>query len=103
MNFLLSKEVEEMKKITVSDVADYLGISAQLVRIAMQNGSLPIGKVVENGSNKTYVIFPKALYEVTGMKAPGYEPEPKINTAALAEEIINKLFETMERRDIKCQ
>ena len=91
-----------MKKITVSDVADYLGISAQLVRIAMQNGSLPIGKVVENGSNKTYVIFPKALYEVTGMKAPGYEPEPKINTAALAEEIINKLFETMERRDIKC-
>lgn len=86
-----------MKKITPKDVAEYLGINEQAVRVRMRNGSLPIGNVVKNGKNFTYVIYPKALYEVTGMKASGYEPPTAVDITV--EKIADALYLLLKRNE----
>lgn len=86
-----------MKKITPKDVAEYLGINEQAVRVRMQNGTLPIGDVVKNGTNYTYLIYPKALYETTGMKANGYEPPTVVDITV--EKIADALYMLLKKNE----
>ncbi|MBR2593328.1 MAG: hypothetical protein IKD83_01735 [Firmicutes bacterium] len=77
------------KKITPEDVGRELGLSAATVRRKMEDGSLPIGDVETDGERKSYIIYPKPLYDVTGIKLNGYEPPGEIKDyKALAECII---------------
>ena len=77
------------KKITPGDVGRELGISAATVRRKMEDGSLPIGDVDADGERKTYIIYPKQLYEVTGIALNGYEPPGEVKDyRALAENLI---------------
>lgn len=76
------------------DVAPLLGITPQAIRVQMRNGKLPIG-VVNKGKkgNYSYTIIPKMLYEVTGIKANGYEPDSfaDLDYTKLANAIIESL------------
>lgn len=48
-----------MERITVTEAARMLGISPQAVRVQMQRGILPIGKVFEGitGEKSMYLIY----------------------------------------------
>ena len=84
-------------KITPAIVGQYLGISAQAVREGMERGVLPIGAVISQGEKKKYIILPKPLYDVTGIKLNGYEPPPvvDINYPLLAKEIAKAQYTTL--------
>lgn len=62
------------------EVARETGLSAQYIRVNMESGAFPIGIVVRKDGKKRadYKIFPKMLYDVTGFKIDGYEPEPVV-------------------------
>lgn len=63
------KLTEGEKRITVKMAADLMGVSEQFIRIAMQQGKLPIGTAVKLTGNKyTYYISPKKFTEYTGIK-----------------------------------
>lgn len=80
--------IKETKKITPEEVGKKLGISPATVRKEMENGSLPIGTVAKDGERNKYIIYPKPLYEVTGIKMNGYEPPvPVIDYQKLAVEL----------------
>lgn len=91
-------------RITPEVVGRYLGMSAQAVRRHMEDGSLPIGIVNDNGNGKKeFLIFPKPLYEITGIKLNGYEPPtanivnfPELNINVLAQEIVNALISNIK-------
>lgn len=85
--------------VTPTDVGKILGISAQAVRVQMQKGTLPIGIVMENGKGRySYIISPKKVYEFTGMKVGGYEPEEiKVDEERLAESIAKKLIDLLAK------
>lgn len=53
-----------MQRITVTQAAAELGISPQLLRISMINGTLPIGMVLGEGNRKTYVIYAEKVEKV---------------------------------------
>lgn len=57
----------ELGKIKVTEVAALLHVSDQFVRIAMQQGVLPIGTALKMSSRWTYQISPKKLADYTGM------------------------------------
>lgn len=56
-----------MRKITVKEAAQILGMSEMFVRIGLQRGKLPIGTAIKlNGNRYTYYINPKQLAEYSG-------------------------------------
>ena len=50
-----------MNRVTVSEAAKILGVSAQFIRIGLQRGRLPIGSAVRMSSKWTYHISPERL------------------------------------------
>ena len=56
-----------MERLTVKQAAKELGITPQLLRMLMDRGELPIGKVVRNKRRNTYLIYREYLNE-RGMK-----------------------------------
>ena len=94
--------MKNSKKITPEEVGKKLGISPATVRKEMENGSLPIGTVVNDGERKTYIIYPKPLYEVTGIKMNGYEPPaPVIDYQKLASELW-KILNCLNGKECAC-
>lgn len=85
-----------------ADVAPLLGLTAQAVRVQMQNGKLPIG-VITKGKHggSSYVIFPDKLYNATGIKYGGYEPEISngLNYKLLAVAIVDELAKRFKAID----
>lgn len=79
-------------KITTEMVGRELGITAATVRQMMLDGELNIGRIAGSEKKRSYVIFPKALYEATGIKL-GYEPPVEIEYDLLAEKIAEKMKE----------
>lgn len=81
-------------RITPDLVGRCLGISAATVRKGMEDGTLPIGLVENNGKKKNFIILPKALYEMTGIKLNGYEPPPTVmvDYSRLATEVTKQLI-----------
>lgn len=77
-------------KITPEMVGRELGVTAATVRQMMDDGELNIGRVAGSDRRKSYIIFPKALYEATGIKL-GYEPVAEVNYTKLAD----AMFQTM--------
>ena len=55
-----------MGKIKVTEAAAILHVSDQFVRVAMQQGILPIGVACKMSSRWTYQISPQKLAEYTG-------------------------------------
>lgn len=53
-------------KITTAEAAAMINTSPQFVRIAMQQGKLPIGTAIKMSSVWTYNISPKLLAEYIG-------------------------------------
>lgn len=53
-------------KIKVAEAAAILHVSQQFVRVAMQQGVLPIGVAVKMSSHWTYQISPQKLADYTG-------------------------------------
>ena len=82
-----------------ADVAPLLGLTAQAVRVQMQNGKLPIG-VITKGKHggQSYVIFPDKLYNATGIKYGGYEPDWSggINYKVLAVAVVDELVKRVK-------
>lgn len=55
------------KKLSPADVAEALGISAQTVRVALQQGLFPFGWAVKTSRNRyVYAISPKLFDEYLG-------------------------------------
>lgn len=79
-------------KITPAMVGRELGVTAATVRQLMDDGELNIGRVAGSDRRKSYIIFPKALYEATGIKL-GYEPPAPVDYDRLAETLAEKLKE----------
>lgn len=79
-------------KITPAMVGRELGVTAATVRQMMDDGELNIGRVAGSDRRKSYIIFPKALYEATGIKL-GYEPPVEIEYDLLAEKIAARMKE----------
>ena len=84
--------------VMVKDIAEFLGVNQQAVRVRMQNGTLPIGEVTGNGKVKSYLIYPKLAYEVLGYKAEGYEPPItiSINVDKLADLITKSVIKQLQ-------
>jgi hypothetical protein len=78
-------------KITPEMVGRELGVTAATVRQMMDDGELKIGRIAGSDKRKSYVIFPKLLYEETGIKLGGYEPVAEVNYTKLAD----AMFQTM--------
>ena len=53
-------------KITVTEAAKILDASPDFVRLAMQQGRLPIGSAAKTSTRWTYHISPKLLAEYSG-------------------------------------
>lgn len=53
-------------RIKVAEAAAILHVSQQFVRVAMQQGVLPIGVAVKMSSHWTYQISPRKLADYTG-------------------------------------
>lgn len=53
-------------RITVTEAAKILDASPDFVRVAMQQGKLPIGSAAKMSSRWTYHISPKLLAEYAG-------------------------------------
>lgn len=83
-------------RITPEIVAKELGIGATLVRSLMESGELKIGKVIKgSGVSNNYIIYPKALYEETGIKVDGFEPPPSINVKVNYEKLAEEVAKTL--------
>lgn len=50
-----------IKRISVKEAADIMGVSQQFVRLGMQCKELPIGTAVKMSSKWTYYISPERL------------------------------------------
>ena len=50
------------KSYTVSEIAEYMGKSEVFVRKSIENGSLPIGCYVRQGTKGSYYISPKRAW-----------------------------------------
>lgn len=97
------KSIESMANtITPEMVAKLLGTSAITVKYCMENGTMPIGIVKRTKEKPQYIIFPKALYDVTGYKLNGYEPPPtaevkEIDYDSLAKSILAQLVTSFKK------
>lgn len=56
----------DMGKIKVTEAAAILHVSDQFVRVAMQQGILPIGVALKMSTRWTYQISPQKLADYTG-------------------------------------
>jgi len=56
----------------VSEAAKVAGIDAQTIRVWMKEPDCPIGTAIlkPNGSNYTYIVYTKKLFELFGKEAP---------------------------------
>lgn len=60
------EDIRAMKKVTIQATANYLGISAEAVKLGLRNALLPIGFAAREddntySSNWSYVIVPERL------------------------------------------
>ena len=60
------KNVEN--RLSVTKAAELMGVSAQFLRISLQQGSIPFGLATKMSSRWTYVIFKEKFTECTGIK-----------------------------------
>lgn len=59
------------KRLMVQEAAALMGVSAQYVRVGIQQGILPFGCAVKVGGNRyTYYISPQKFMEYTGIAIP---------------------------------
>ncbi len=60
----------EARNVPISVVAQAMGKDPQFVRVALQQGILPIGYALKlkNSSRYTYYVSPKKLFEYCGFK-----------------------------------
>lgn len=58
--------LDARQNVSIADAAEVLGKSQQFVRIALQQGILPIGIALKMSSQYTYHISPKKLREYVG-------------------------------------
>lgn len=62
------------KRLMVQEAAALMGVSAQYVRVGIQQGILPFGCAVKVGGNRyTYYISPQKFMEYTGIAIPHLE------------------------------
>lgn len=55
-----------MKKISVAEAAEIMGVSRQFIRVGLQRGLLPFGCAVKMSNRYTYYISEKKLREYLG-------------------------------------
>ena len=55
-----------MKKISVAEAAEIMGVSRQFIRVGLQRGTLPFGCAVKMSNRYTYYISEKKLREYLG-------------------------------------
>ena len=87
-------------RITPEIVGKEMGVSAATVREMMDEGKLDIDIVLEGGGRrKVYIIFPKALYDVTGIKIDYEPPEAveSIDYRKIAEELVDIAFNRIKK------
>ena len=93
-------------RITPEIVGKELGVGATLVRNLMERGELKIGKVIKrSGTSTSYIIYPKALYEETGIKID-YEPAGEIKDfdyKKIAESIVDVVLERIKEGELSKQ
>lgn len=53
--------MEKAKRVSVKEAAEILGIHPNLVREGMRQGTLPIGSVIENEKNYSYLIYEEKI------------------------------------------
>lgn len=57
------------ERITVQEAAKMLGVSEFTVRCGMKDGTLPIGKILnEKGARKNYLIYRNLVNRFTGVE-----------------------------------
>ena len=62
------------KKLMIQEAAALMGVSAQYVRIGIQQGILPFGVAVKVGGGRyTYYISPAKFTEFTGIRVSRFE------------------------------
>lgn len=83
-------------KITPEMVGRELGVTAATVRQMMDDGELKIGRIAGSDKRKSYVIFPKLLYEETGIKLAGYEPAVEVNYTKLADALFQTILKAFK-------
>lgn len=55
------------ERITVQEAAKLLGVSELTIRCGMQDGTLPIGRILNvKGQRKNYLIYKKLVNKITG-------------------------------------
>lgn len=57
---------ENSERVSLKDAAAMMGVSPQCLRMMMQKKAVNIGFVVENNTNKSYIIFRDRLNRVLG-------------------------------------
>lgn len=55
-------------RITTKEASEILGITEQMVRVAMQRGIVDIGFVYGTGRRRTYVIYERKVRDLKGGK-----------------------------------
>lgn len=55
-------------RLTVTEASERMGITEQMLRIAMQKRMIDIGFVFGKGKRKTYVIYESKVKEITDAK-----------------------------------
>ncbi|MDO4649181.1 MAG: hypothetical protein Q4B26_11080 [Eubacteriales bacterium] len=55
-------------RLSVAEAADLMGVSAQSIRVGMQQGVLDIGYCFKNSSVYTYIIPVEKFKRATGIK-----------------------------------
>jgi hypothetical protein len=59
-----------MKKVTVKQAAELMGVSPQFIRLSLQFKELPFGTAIKMSSVWTYYINPKQFFEYIGKPIP---------------------------------
>lgn len=61
----------------IAEVAQAMGLDKQTVRVLIQQGVVPWGKVyrLPGSKRRNYLISPKLFYEATGVALGGYKDE----------------------------
>lgn len=57
-----------LKKMSVKNAAQLMGVSEQFIRIGLQNNRFPFGSAVKKSSRWTYHISPMAFYRYMGLE-----------------------------------
>ena len=59
-----------MKRVTVKQAAELMGVSQQFIRLCLQQKELPFGTAIKMSSVWTYYINPKQFFEYIGKPMP---------------------------------